>query len=665
MSQIHILDQREDVIVGHIDASQLLSDAHRKSLEDSIETYDFIALGNEDFSAFLDERNRIIIPDEDGSLREFVIFETDRYRDTEAHKVSVYAEASYLDLKKANVIYPNTFKGTSSQHMSRALNDTGWSLGLVEVSGDKTLTVEKHISPYENIKRIAREFGGELRFRIEHDGRSVTGRYVDVLERIGDWRGREVEFGKDLDGIRRVEKQDVVTALLGLGPEREDGTRIEVLVEDDEALQRWGRVDRNGNLKHLIEAYEIESEREEMTEEEARRYTRAALDKRIDTHITYDTTIIDLEQVEGLEHMKLRFGDTIRIKDDYFNPPIYVEARIFEQTRSIITNDKVDIKLGDYVEYTEEQVNDMWEQLRHEIQVRLARLVIATITSTGGDVFKNGEGATDLLARTFVNGNEVDEDGTRYGYQWIKFDKDGIHDDSFNAVGQLLPVRYEDVDEKATFRVLISYDRDVVTTSEYTITTLSDGEKGADGKDGEDGKDGKSSYIHVRYSKNADGSGMTTDPTDAVYIGIITTESPIAPSDKEAYEWSKIKGEDGVSGGKGEDGRTSYVHIKYSNDGGKTFTSNNGEDPGDWIGTYTDFVQADSNDVSKYTWAKIKGEKGERGLQGLQGPEGNKEYRAQKVLTVGHLILTLRTQILRVVEVFLKTRLIKNISACM
>src|SRR5699024_6175618 len=186
MSQIHILDQREDVIVGHIDASQLLSDAHRKSLEDSIETYDFIALGNEDFSAFLDERNRIIIPDEDGSLREFVIFETDRYRDTEAHKVSVYAEASYLDLKKANVIYPNTFKGTSSQHMSRALNDTGWSLGLVEVSGDKTLTVEKHISPYENIKRIAREFGGELRFRIEHDGRTVTGRYVDVLERIGD-----------------------------------------------------------------------------------------------------------------------------------------------------------------------------------------------------------------------------------------------------------------------------------------------------------------------------------------------------------------------------------------------------------------------------------------------------------------------------------------------
>ena len=30
----------------------------------------------------------------------------------------------------------------------------------------------------------------------------------------------------------------------------------------------------------------------------------------------------------------------------------------------------------------------------------------------------------------------------------------------------------------------------------------------------------------------------------------------------------------------GEDGKTSYLHIKYSNDGGVTFTGNNGEDPG-------------------------------------------------------------------------------------
>src|SRR5699024_7673033 len=175
-------------------------------------------------------------------------------------------------------------------------------------------------------------------------------------------------------------------------------------------------------------------------------------------------------------------------------------------------------------------------------------------------------------------------------------------------------------DEKATYRVLIAYGLDVVTTVDYTLTHLYDG---AEGKPGKDGEDGKSSYTHVRYSQNANGSGMTTNPTNAVYIGIAITELPVAPTTASDYKWSKIKGDDGV-GTPGADGKTSYVHIKYSNDGGKTFTSNNGEDPGDYIGTYTDFTQADSNDVNKYTWAKVKGDKGDKGETGPQGIPGQK-----------------------------------------
>ncbi|MGY3718900.1 phage tail spike protein, partial [Sutcliffiella cohnii] len=64
----------------------------------------------------------------------------------------------------------------------------------------------------------------------------IIGRYVDLLPRVGEWRGREVEFGRDLLGIERKEKTDIVTALVGLGPIQEDGTRIEVFVEDKEAL---------------------------------------------------------------------------------------------------------------------------------------------------------------------------------------------------------------------------------------------------------------------------------------------------------------------------------------------------------------------------------------------------------------------------------------------
>ena len=81
-------------------------------------------------------------------------------------------------------------------------------------------------------------------------------------------------------------------------------------------------------------------------------------------------------------------------------------------------------------------------------------------------------------------------------------------------------------------------------------------------------------------------------------------------------KWSDgmpFRGEQGVPGEKGEDGRTTYTHIKYSNDG-KTFTSNNGEDVGDWMGIYTDFTEADSTTFSHYKWKKIKGADGDNGI---------------------------------------------------
>src|SRR5690625_427634 len=421
MSQIHILDGQKDEILDYITAPNIISDDHKKSLEDTLETYDFITFADKRYSEHLEKRNRIIIPDEDDSLVEFVIFEAHEYKDTEGYKAQVYANASYLELKKASILYPdNGYTGSASQHAGRALNDTGWQAGIAEGKGTRKLTINNHTNPYEMLKRTAREFELELKFRIEHDGNKVTGRYVDLLERVGQWRGCEVEFGKDLDGIRRVEQQDIVTALLGLGPEREDGTRIEVLVTDEDALQRWGRLDEHGNLKHLIEPYEIQSERSEMTYNEARQYTRTALNKRINTQITYETTIVDLEEVPGMENKKIRFGDTIKIKDTSFNPPLYLEARVFEQSRSIKSKAKKDIKLGDFIEYTEEEVNAIWEKLKKQIQKRIRFYEMAeytydklTIDDKDETVFEEGKTfaeATGIRAEENAKAFAVEED---------------------------------------------------------------------------------------------------------------------------------------------------------------------------------------------------------------------------------------------------------------
>src|SRR5690625_3498664 len=490
-NMIFIVNPQTHEILDYITLDNVIDDNHKLNLETYLQTYDAIVLGGGRYDKYLEKRNRVIIPDEDGTLQEFVLFEVDKYRDTEGRKTHFYAHASYLELKKANIIYPNKYESlTASQLGGIALNNTGWQIGIVEATGTRTMTIENHTSPYEFIKRIAREFEVELRFRVETDGQRITGRYVDMLERIGEWRGRQVEFGRDLDGIRRIEKQDIVTALLGLGPEKEDGTRMEVLGEDEDALQRWGRVDEHGNLHHLIEPYEIQSDRQEMTEEEARQYTRTALDKRINTQVGYETTVVDLEEVPGMSNKKIRFGDTIRIKDTHFNPPLYLEARVYEMTRSLKFKAKKDIKLGDYIEYTEEQVNAVWNQLRNEIRKRLDRIAVVSINSSAGNVFKNAQGSTELTARTFVSGSERDENGTLYDYQWIKFDKDGNLVNGWVEQGKTITVTANDIDEKATYRVLVAYELDVIGTNEITISNVFDGQQGEQGPPGEKGAPG-------------------------------------------------------------------------------------------------------------------------------------------------------------------------------
>lgn len=139
--------------------------------------------------------------------------------------------------------------------------------------------------------------------------------------------------------------------------------------------------------------------------------------------------------------------------------------------------------------------------------------------------------------------------------------------------------------------------------------------KNVDYFDGQPGQNGKSAYLWIRYSQNADGSGMTTDPANAKYTGYATTETNVAPTSPSVYKWQQTKGDSGIGipGEPGPDGKTSYLHIKYSNDGGLTFTGNGGEDGGDYIGQYVDFTEADSTKPSDYTWSLTKGSKGDKG----------------------------------------------------
>lgn len=203
--------------------------------------------------------------------------------------------------------------------------------------------------------------------------------------------------------------------------------------------------------------------------------------------------------------------------------------------------------------------------------------------------------------------------------------------------------------------------KDGITTISITDETGTHTQEvldGVNGTPGTPGADGKTPYFHVKYSN--DGGKTFTDNNGekaGSYIGTYTDHIEKDSNIVSDYTWVKIEGKDGVSptitvtkengvvtivtkdgshtytqkildgvngtpGANGTNGQTTYFHLKYSNDGGKTFTSNNGEDVGSYIGTYTDFVKEDSDTPSDYTWVKIKGENGKDGKDGINGTKG-------------------------------------------
>lgn len=150
------------------------------------------------------------------------------------------------------------------------------------------------------------------------------------------------------------------------------------------------------------------------------------------------------------------------------------------------------------------------------------------------------------------------------------------------------------------------------------------GPKGDPGDPGGPGQNGQTSYFHIKYSSVANPtlpSQMTETPSEYIgtYVDYIENDS----TDPSKYIWARfqgVKGDQGIPGTNGTDGKTSYLHIAYANsaDGKTDFDISNSVNKL-YIGQYTDFTPDDSTDPTKYSWTKIKGETGAKGDPGAAG----------------------------------------------
>ncbi|PHC44651.1 hypothetical protein COF09_05665 [Bacillus toyonensis] len=351
---LHIVDFKTEQIIDVIQEKDYWNDIRQWELKNNIDQLEFNTMDGTKISASLVQQNLIVKQTRDGTFVSYVITEAEQ--DATDRSKKIHALGEHTKLKKAAVIKPQTLQVTTvNESMDFALQGTEWKRGITEFVGIRTIHIKDFTNPLNLLKQIASTFELEIRFRTEIRGSFIIGRYVDLVKKVGRDNGKEFLLGKDVQGIRRIESsQDVVTALVGVGPQNsetgefltfEEINNGKLYVGNNDALQRWSK-----DGKHLFDIYSPQTEDQGMTKQRLKQLTEAELKKRIDSSTSYEVNAVALEEVFGLTHEAVCKGDMVRIKDIGFNPPLFLEARLIAADECDTDPSKNKYIFGDYRE---------------------------------------------------------------------------------------------------------------------------------------------------------------------------------------------------------------------------------------------------------------------------------------------------------------------------
>lgn len=360
---IHVLDFNDNIIdfISQSDGA-LINAEMSMNVEEKTETFDFTIENTR--AEKLRERNRIIAQDNNGTFREFIIIHiADNFDGT----TEIECNASYLeDLKTAKPIKPGKFEShTTTQALLKTLADTGWEVSDdTEYGGNRTTSWTSHTNPFDLIYMLCTTYDMVPSFYIELGAHTVEHRYVSITKPKNLFKGKEITKGKDLTGMTRtIDLSEVKTALLAVGPEKEDGSRIETVVVDDEAQEIFGLPNR-----YIWDVYEPETEDENMTLKRLTTLAKTELNKRNQAAISYEVSSIDIHKYYNDVTVHLR--DIVRVKDRDFRPSLYIEAEVIGIKYNWLA-DESEFTFGNIIEYEETKLREFFNRKLDEITKKL------------------------------------------------------------------------------------------------------------------------------------------------------------------------------------------------------------------------------------------------------------------------------------------------------
>ncbi|WP_368409841.1 phage tail spike protein [Staphylococcus aureus] len=354
---IHVLDFNDKIIdFLSTDDPSLVRAIHKRNVNDNSEMLELL-ISSERAEKFR-ERHRVIIRDSNKQWREFII---NWVQDTMDGYTEIECIASYLaDITTAKPYAPGKFeKKTTSEALKDVLSDTGWEVSeQTEYDGLRTTSWTSYQTRYEVLKQLCTTYKMVLDFYIELSSNTVKGRYVVLKKKNSLFKGKEIEYGKDLVGLtRKIDMSEIKTALIAVGPENDKGKRLELVVTDDEAQSQF-----NLPMRYIWGIYEPQSDDQNMNETRLSSLAKTELNKRKSAVMSYEITSTDLEVIT-YPHEIISIGDTVRVKHRDFNPPLYVEAEVIAEEYNIISENST---------YTFGQPKEFKEsELREEFNKRL------------------------------------------------------------------------------------------------------------------------------------------------------------------------------------------------------------------------------------------------------------------------------------------------------
>ena len=433
---IYLFNHKEELI-RIVPKSALISVKHSETLTDTHYVSDRLEVEMEDIpDDVLSESAYVAIQKEDAYYKYHLFFIANVQ--TYDHIIHLECVQSGIEeLRKSYVEDSRITQVTAVQAAEYLLQNTNWQLRYKPETEQKNLTFY-FLSVFDGLLRVCDKFNLEMQFFVEISYNKIGARYIDLKKRIGDRTGQRVTYGHNaLKIIKEEERAEFYTAVIGLGnseivsvPEANDDRRNGYSRKKNFKDLVWTKPQNPLNkpkgvpyleLAELTEKYGIKSDtgmrprigKVDFDTDDPNELIQMTYDYLIaNAHpkVTFSTTTA---------YLKGEIGDTVRVVRPDMN--IDYETRIFEIKREKLSNEVIEIKLGDQIS----QSDGLKELQQSQSESDLQNSTVELSKKRALD-FLDGAGGFN---RNWYRSEDPPTDKVKVGDLWYKPDPDheGYH----------------------------------------------------------------------------------------------------------------------------------------------------------------------------------------------------------------------------------------------